>query len=75
MIRRVANGEVQGTFYGSPITQSQVNTLWGRPVVAFVTNDGSGAYHTSFELVDGALRGTTHALGRQFLSVWTGKRL
>lgn len=63
-----------GTFYQSEIREARLNTDWGVVHFAFVTNDGSGDYHTAGRLIDGRLEGTTHALGRNFLTVWTATR-
>ena len=63
-----------GTFYGSPLETAVANTVWGDLRVAFTTSDGSGVYHHTAALRDGILHGTTHSLGRGFLSVWTATR-
>lgn len=73
-ITSVKNNKIKGTFYGSPIQHGTVNTQWGKVVFAFVTEDGSGAYHTAGELKDGVLTGSTHSIGRGFVSPWTGER-
>ena len=63
-----------GTFYQSAIQEGRINTDWGAVYFAFVTSDGSGTYHTAGRLIEGRLEGTTHALGRDFLAVWTAER-
>ena len=63
-----------GTFYGTSIEEVRTNTAWGVIWIAFVTRDGSGAYHTTAKLVGDRLEGTTHSLGRGFLSPWTAVR-
>ncbi|MBT8485176.1 MAG: hypothetical protein KJO43_06320 [Phycisphaerae bacterium] len=71
-IRSVANGIVEGDFYeGSPISNGVVNTAWDAVHLSFTTADGSGTYHTAAVLRGGRLEGTTHALGRSFLGVWS----
>lgn len=65
---------VTGTFYGAPFRDFHANLDWGVLHFAFVTEDGSGEYHTTGHLVNGRLEGTTHSLGREFLSVWTAER-
>ncbi len=62
-----------GTFYGSEIEEGRINTDWGPLRFGFVTRDGSGVYYTAGVLKDGKLEGTTHSLGRDFLSYWTAK--
>lgn len=61
----------EGTFYGAPVTQARINTDWGAVRIAFVTTDGSGAYHHSAVLEDGRLEGLTNSTGRGFLSYWS----
>lgn len=73
-ITSVENGRLQGTFYGSTMQHGRLNTAWGRVIFAFVTEDGSGVYNTTGELRDGKLVGTTHAIGRDFISPWTGEK-
>lgn len=67
-------GSLTGSFYGSPLAEVRVNTAFGSPHVAFTTADGAGTYATVARLVGDELRGTTHSLGRDFLSVWTATR-
>ncbi len=74
VINNVENGKFTGSFYGTTMQNGRINTAWGRLVFAFVTQDGSGYYHTTGELKDGKLSGVTHSIGRDFLSPWTGER-
>lgn len=74
VIESVDNGAITGTFYGSPIRDGHVNVAWGRTHFAFVTEDGSGVYHTTGVLDGDQISGTTHSLGREFLSVWRAHR-
>ncbi len=69
-------GELEATFYNGSVASNIVtNALFDRPHVAFLTTDGAGDYHTQLSLLpDGTIEGTTHAVARDFLSVWTGKR-
>lgn len=73
-VRAVERGRLQGRFYGTEVENALTNVDWGRVCFAFVTRDNSGEYHTAGELVDGKLRGTTLAVGRNFLSVWTAEK-
>ena len=66
---------LQATFYGTEGTHVTVNDDWQEVRVALVTEDGTGVYHTSFVLVGETLVGTTHSLGREFLSRWTATRV
>jgi hypothetical protein len=53
----------------------RINRSWGSVRFAFITRDGGGGtYHHSGEFVDGRLiRGLSHAIDRDFLSVWTAQ--
>jgi hypothetical protein len=67
---------IQGTFYGSPITDGETDTAWGSLRFAFVTRDGGGGvYHHTGELQkDGTIVGTSHAVERGFLLTWRAER-
>jgi hypothetical protein len=77
VISSVKDDRLSGTFYNTEIRDGRTNKDWGAAVYfAFTTNDGSGAYHTAGRLTsNGRLEGTTHAVGRGFLSVWTAERV
>ena len=71
VVTSVEDGDLEGTFYGTAIRDGRVNTSWGEVHFSFVTEDGSGPYNTQGRLTGNMLKGTTHSLGRSFLSVWT----
>ncbi len=73
VVRSVEGSTFQGTFYGSELKNGRINTDWGAVRFAFTTEDVSGIYHHSGVLRDGAMEGTSHSLGRQFLAVWSAK--
>ena len=75
-ITGVEGDRITGTFYDSPIEKGRITRDWGTVRFAFVTRDGGGGvYNHSGEFVDGRLiRGLSHALDRDFLSVWTADR-
>jgi hypothetical protein len=77
VISSVKDDRLSGTFYNTEIRDGRTNKDWGAAVYfAFTTNDGSGAYHTAGRLTsNGRLEGTTHAVGRGFLSVWSAERV
>lgn len=75
VITSVAGDSISGTFYGAPIRDGQLNRDWGALRFAFVTEDGSGAYHTAGTLRGDEIEGMTHALGRGFLAYWTAERV
>ncbi len=64
----------EGNFYGTPIEEGRLNVDWGAVRFAFVTSDRSGPYNHSGILDGGRMEGTTHSLGRDFLSYWTARR-
>ena len=74
-ITSVDGNRIVGTFYGSPMEKGRINRSWGSVRFAFITHDGGGgAYNHSGEFVDGRLiRGLSHAVDRDFLSVWTAQ--
>ena len=75
LVVAITDGEVEGSFYDTAFRDFQANADWGTLHFAFVTEDGSGIYHTSGRLVEGRLEGTTHSLGRGFLAAWTAERV
>lgn len=74
MVLAVDEGELSGTFYDSPIENACFNDDWGDVRFAFSTGDGSGAYYTTGVLRGDRIEGTTHSIGRSFVSVWTADR-
>lgn len=74
VVTAVSGSAFEGSFHGTAIESARVNRQWGDLRFAFVTRDDSGAYHTSGVLRDDRLEGTTHAIGRDVLSVWTAER-
>ena len=74
VVTGIDSNSFKGTFYGTEIRQAHTNLDWGKVYFAFITGDGSGAYNTSGFLDGDTLRGTTHSIGRQFLSVWTATK-
>ena len=66
---------VKGEFYYTKMREGRVNISFEGVYFAFVTNDGSGDYNSVGIFKDGKLSGSTHSLGRDFLSVWTGEKI
>jgi hypothetical protein len=71
VVTAVDGKTLQGTFYGSPISQGRINTDWSKIRIAFVTEDQSGPYNHSAVLNDGKLEGLSNSTGRNFLSYWS----
>jgi hypothetical protein len=75
-ISEIKDNSFKGVFYreGVEIKDAQINTQLGVIYGALISGDNSGDYNSSFYLIDGILHGTTHAVNRNFLSVWTGTK-
>lgn len=72
-ISEVVDNTFKGVFYreGVQITDAQINTQLGIIYAALISGDNSGIYNSTFYYKDGILHGTTHAVNRNFLAVWT----
>lgn len=71
-ITKVNDNSFEGEFYrdGVKFKNARLNTQLGIIYGALISGDGTGAYNTTFYYEDGLLHGTTHAVDRNFLSVW-----
>ena len=76
-ITKVEGKSFKGDFYrkGVKIKNAQINTQLGLIYGALTSGDRSGSYNTTFYYKDGTLHGTTHAIEKQFLSVWTATKI
>lgn len=74
VIDSIKDGALTGKFYGSQMSDGRINAGWGAVRFAFTTSDGSGQYHTHAVLRGNRIEGTTHSVGRGFLSYWTAVR-
>ena len=70
----LAQRRISGSFYGSDITWSRVNTAWGKLVVTFITSDGQGEYTHTATIEGETLAGTSTAKHRNLLVPWTAQR-
>ncbi len=72
-ITDVQDNSFEGDFYreGVKIRSARINTQMGIIYGALISGDNSGTYNTAFYYVDGKLQGSTHAVNRNFLAVWT----
>ena len=75
-ITKVEKNSIKGIFYreGVTIREGRINTQTGVLYGALVSGDNSGNYNSTFYYKDGMLYGSTHALKRGFLSVWTATK-
>jgi len=70
------DGVLEGSFYGSPFSDSGVTAFEGDILFTAVTADGTGPYLHSGRLSKGAdmIEGQTLSTGRDFLMAWTATR-
>ena len=75
-ITKVEGNNFKGVFYreGVEIRDAQINTQLGVIYAALISGDNSGDYNTTFYYKEGVLQGTTHAVNRNFLAVWTATK-
>ncbi len=75
-ISQVSKNTFTGSFYNAdtPIKKGTISTQADLLYGALVSGDNSGIYNTSFYYEKGTLYGSTHSLGRNFLSVWTATK-
>jgi hypothetical protein len=75
-ITKIEDNTFKGVFYreGVKIRDAQINTQLGIIYAALISGDGTGDYNTTFYYKDGVLQGTTHAVNRSFLAVWTATK-
>ncbi|MFK7749484.1 MAG: hypothetical protein AB8B65_13900 [Kordia sp.] len=75
-ITKIKNNSFMGEFYreGVAIRNAQLNTQLGIIYGALISGDGTGDYNTTFYYKNGILHGSTHAIERNFLSVWTATK-
>jgi len=75
-ITSISENSVEGEFYRSSVAirKGRVNTQRGIIYVALISGDNSGEYNSTFYCEDGILYGTTHAVDRGFLAVWTATK-
>jgi len=75
-ITNIVDNSFEGEFYreGVKIRNAQINTQLDIIYGALISGDGTGTYNTTFYYKDGILHGTTHAVNRNFLSVWTASK-
>ena len=71
VVTMVDESSFTGTFYDTDISEARINSEWGKLRIAFVTVDGSGAYHHSAVLEGDKLEGLSNSTGRNFLSYWS----
>ena len=76
-ISKIEDGSFTGEFYreGVEIRNAQTNTQLGIIYGALISGDRSGTYNTTFYYKDGLLHGTTHAVDKNFLAVWTAVKV
>ncbi|MBT8262976.1 MAG: hypothetical protein KJO05_09155 [Bacteroidia bacterium] len=75
-ITNITDSSIEGEFYRSSVAirEGKVNTQRGIIYAALISGDNSGDYNSTFYYEDGILYGTTHAVDRGFLAVWTATK-
>ena len=75
-ITKVGPNSIEGEFYreGVNLQEGRINTQLGFIYAALISEDNSGKYATTFYYENGVLKGTTHSIDRDFLSVWTATK-
>ncbi len=75
-IKSVKGDQMKGTFYreGVKLRNGVINTSTGVIYGALISGDNSGEYNSTFYYKDGKLYGTTHAVDRGFLAIWTATK-
>ena len=73
----IVDGTLTGEFYreGVEIRNAQTNTQLGIIYGSLISGDRSGTYNTTFYYKGGVLHGTTHAVDKNFLAVWTAVKV
>lgn len=76
-IDKITSKSVEGTFYreGVKMREGRVNTQLDVIYVALISGDNSGDYNTTFYYKNGKLYGSTHAIKKDFLAVWTAEKI
>ena len=68
-------GEVAGSFYGSPIEAGRAGEAKGRTCLSFRTSDDSGPYFHAACLEGEKMTGQSWSAGRGFVLPWTATRI
>lgn len=71
-VKMINENTFTGTFYGSEIKSSIINTNWNKIYFAFSTFDKSNEYYHSGYLENEKLFGITYCPNRNFTAPWSG---
>ena len=74
IVEIIEENKFEGTFYGSKVEDSLLNTNWDKLYFAFTTRDQSNEYYHSGYLHNGKLCGITYCPNREFTAPWTGDK-
>ncbi len=72
VVSGIAENNLEGTFYGSPIENGLINSNWDKLYFAFTTRDSTSEYYHSGYLINGKLFGISYCPNRNFTAPWTG---
>jgi hypothetical protein len=70
----IEDNTFKGTFYGSQLENSLMNTNWDKLYFAFTTRDQNNEYYHSGYLLNGKLFGITYCPNRKFTAPWSGTK-
>ncbi|NNK28809.1 MAG: hypothetical protein HKP06_11290 [Flavobacteriaceae bacterium] len=71
-VTKISDNVLEGTFYGSTISNGLVNFNWNRIYFAFSTSDTSSDYYHSGYVEEGKVHGISYCPNRNFTAPWTG---
>lgn len=74
IVELTKENKFQGTFYGSKVENSFLNTNWDKLYFAFTTKDQSNEYYHSGYMQNGKLFGITYCPNRELTAPWTGEK-
>ncbi|MBT8270103.1 MAG: hypothetical protein KJN59_12850 [Bacteroidia bacterium] len=74
-ITSIQEKKLEGSFYGSPISEGLINTEWDDIYFAFSTSDNTYTYYHSGYLKNGRLYGISYCPGRAFTAPWNGIKM
>jgi len=72
VVTKINDNVLEGSFYGSPISNGLVNFNWNLIYFAFSTSDASSDYYHSGYIADGKVHGISYCPNRNFTAPWTG---
>lgn len=72
IIEHSEDGRFSGSFYSTPFSNGETNSLWEKTYFAFSTKDGRSTYFSSGYIEGGKMNGVTYCDNRNFVMPWIG---